>query len=174
MNISLKETIVIVGYGWIGQANALALSTAGYNTYYYDTVEPELHYNEYKEAYDSVKSLPSLLEKDGPDTIYIVCVGDKVSPEGDQDISSIKKALDSVKNAQGRVVLLGNVDHDDAVRNVDLDRRQSDPRRPIHGFQHVVHDAADTVVHLGHRLCRLAQARVRKGQDVELAHRGVM
>ena len=105
-----KEIIVIVGYGWVGQANALALSSSGYNTFYYDIGIPDLHYtNKYQELYNSIKPLSSILEKDGPNTSYIVCVGDKVSPEGEQDISSIEKALDSIKNTQGKVILRSTI-----------------------------------------------------------------
>lgn len=105
-----KEIIVIIGYGWVGQANALALSSASYNTYYYDTAEPNFHYTgKYQKLYNSVKPLSFVLEKDSPNTRYIVCVGDKVSPEGEQDISSIKKALDSIKDTQGKVILRSTV-----------------------------------------------------------------
>lgn len=105
-----KEIIVIVGYGWVGQANALALSSSGHNTYYYDSGKPDLHYTDkHQELYNSVKPLSSALEKDGPNTRYIVCVGDRVSSEGEQDISSIEKALDSIKNTQGKVILRSTI-----------------------------------------------------------------
>jgi len=105
-----KETIVIVGYGWVGQANALALSHAGYETYYYDIAIPLLKYTpKYDDLYAKVKALRKILEKDGADTWYVVCVGDRVSEEGQQDISAIKKALKSLQKAKGGVVLRSTI-----------------------------------------------------------------
>lgn len=105
-----KEKIVIVGFGWVGQANALSLSEAGYEVYYYDVGKPELRYEDtYKESYKKIQPLESVLEKDGPHTWYLVCVGDRVSPEGEQDISAIKKALDSLNHAKGGVILRSTV-----------------------------------------------------------------
>lgn len=107
---SSKETIVIVGYGWVGQANALALSGAGYDVYYFDTGKPELRYVEnYKELYGTIKSLAHVLEKDGVNTWYIVSVGDRVAQDGEQDISLIRKALESLRNVKGKVILRSTV-----------------------------------------------------------------
>ena len=38
------DKIVIVGFGRVGQANALALSAMGYSVYYHDVREPCRHY----------------------------------------------------------------------------------------------------------------------------------
>ena len=110
MGFSPKKIIVIVGYGWVGQANALALSHTGYQVYYYDVGEPKLHYaDRYQDSYDTITPLSSVLEKDGHDTCYLVCVGDRVSPEGEQDIEAIKKALESLHDAKGTVILRSTV-----------------------------------------------------------------
>jgi phosphoglycerate dehydrogenase-like enzyme len=37
---SKEEKIVIVGFGWVGQANALALVQMGYQVFYYDVLPP--------------------------------------------------------------------------------------------------------------------------------------
>ncbi|MEK7555856.1 MAG: hypothetical protein AAB523_01045 [Patescibacteria group bacterium] len=110
MSFSPKEIIVVVGYGWVGQANALALSHIGYHVCYYDVGEPKMHYaDKYQNSYDTITPLSSPLEKDGPDTCYLVCVGDRVSPEGEQNIEAIKKALESLHDAKGTVVLRSTV-----------------------------------------------------------------
>lgn len=105
-----KERIVIVGFGWVGQANALALAHTGHNVSYFDIAVTNLHYKEkYASLYKSVKLLPSLLENDTKETLYIVCVGDKVSVEGEQDISAIRKVLEMLKDAKGQVILRSTV-----------------------------------------------------------------
>jgi UDP-glucose 6-dehydrogenase len=110
MNISSKETVVVVGFGWVGQANALALSRAGYDVSYFDPGTPSLKYEDnYKTTYSGIKRLKSVLEKDGPHTWYMVCVGDRVLPNGEQDISLIKKALDSLHGAIGGVILRSTI-----------------------------------------------------------------
>ena len=105
-----KETVVIVGFGWVGQANALALSQAGYSVFYFDIQKPEFWYKDkYEKQYNSVKPLSNILEKDSLSTWYIVCVGDKVSSDGEQDISAIRKALLSLKEAKGGIILRSTI-----------------------------------------------------------------
>ncbi|MDP3962611.1 MAG: hypothetical protein Q8Q03_01975 [bacterium] len=105
-----KETIVIIGFGWVGQANALALSYAGYPVYYFDIQKPNLKYaDKYAKLYDKVKPISDVLEKDSHDTWYIVAVGDRVNQEGEQDISAIRKALESLKKAKGGVILRSTI-----------------------------------------------------------------
>ena len=107
---SKNETIVIVGFGWVGQANALALTRIGYPVFYYDIAPPVLRYVEkYKNLYEKIKPLGGVLEKDGKNTWYIVSVGDRVLEDGAQDISLIKQALEDLKPARGRVVLRSTV-----------------------------------------------------------------
>ena len=106
MQNNALEKIVIVGYGWVGQANALALTQMGYPVFYYDIVPPVYKYE--SEFYGKVKALPELLEEDGENTWYIVSVGDRVK-DGEQDISLIKKALDNLSSAKGKVVLRSTV-----------------------------------------------------------------
>jgi SAM-dependent methyltransferase len=104
------ESIVIVGFGWVGQANALGLSLLGHEVSYFDVGKPQLHYVEkYKEVYDQIPRRASVLENDSESTWYVVCVGDRVDEGGFQDISSIEKALESLKNTQGGVVLRSTV-----------------------------------------------------------------
>ncbi|MEN9524557.1 MAG: hypothetical protein RL536_626 [Candidatus Parcubacteria bacterium] len=110
MGLTQKETIVIVGYGWVGQANALAFSHAGYKVFYFDVQKPSLKYTDkYSKLYGTIPPLSKVLEKDAPDTWYIVCVGDKVLPDGEQDISAIRKALESLRDAKGGVVLRSTI-----------------------------------------------------------------
>ncbi len=110
MVITGQETIVIVGFGWVGQANALALSHAGYKVYYFDVQKPDLKYTDrYAKQYEAIQPLAKVLEKDSPSTWYIVSVGDKVLPVGEQDISAIRKALESVKPTKGEIILRSTV-----------------------------------------------------------------
>ena len=105
-----KEQIVIIGYGWVGQANALSLSMSGYDVSYFDPGDPAQHYvSTYKHGYENITKLSSPLERDSENTWYIVSVGDKVSEDGVQDISLIKKALDSLRGAKGKVILRSTV-----------------------------------------------------------------
>ena len=110
MSFSPKEIIVVVGYGWVGQANALALSHIGYHVCYYDVGEPKCT------TRTSIKILmiPSrhshLPLRKMALTRAILCVsGDRVSPEGEQNIEAIKKALESLHDAKGTVVLRSTV-----------------------------------------------------------------
>lgn len=105
-----KEKVVIVGFGWVGQANALALILDGYEVAYYDVGDPPRHYGKtYKASYEKVRKLESPLAADGPSTVYLVCVGDSVDADGHQDISNIEKALASLKERAGRVVLRSTI-----------------------------------------------------------------
>ena len=55
-----KEKIVIVGYGWVGQANALSLAQMGYQVFYYDVTPPVYRYaGKYSELYKKVKTRPA-------------------------------------------------------------------------------------------------------------------
>lgn len=104
-----KEKVVIIGYGWVGQANALALALDGYEVSVYDPGNPSEYYTEYASVYRKIHRLNKPLDIDSPNTVYVMCVGDKVSKEGDQDISIIKSALDSLKDARGIVVLRSTI-----------------------------------------------------------------
>jgi len=107
---SQTEKIVVVGFGWVGQANALALTRMGFDVFYYDIAPPKFHYRDkYRQLYKQIKPLEDLLQIDGPQTWYMVCVGDRVSEEGRQDISLIEKALESLRLAQGKVILRSTV-----------------------------------------------------------------
>lgn len=102
--------IVVVGFGWVGQANALALSKQGYAVSYFDPQEPPHHYKaEYASLYAGLSRLLSVAEKDSADTCYVICVGDRVSENGTQDISLIESALASVKNVLGTVIVRSTV-----------------------------------------------------------------
>ena len=111
MSIGEKlEKTVVVGFGWVGQANALALARMGFEVAYFDVATPPHHYvSRYGLLYEKIKPLGSLLEIDGPNTWYIVCIGDRVSEDGIQDISLIEKALESLKTSQGKVILRSTV-----------------------------------------------------------------
>lgn len=115
-----KSKIVILGYGWVGQANALALSRMGHQVFYYDVVTPQKYYPEYGIIYEKIKPLTSPFEQESPNTWYLVCVGDRVSEDGIQDVSLISSALQSVKHAKGRVVLRSTV-LPDLLKNLEFD-----------------------------------------------------
>lgn len=105
-----QEKIVVVGFGWVGQANALALARMGYAVSYYDIVAPPEHYAAACSfLYSQLRALNSLLEIDSPHTWYIVCIGDRVSAEGHQDITLIERAFESLKGVQGKVILRSTV-----------------------------------------------------------------
>src|SRR3989344_5193928 len=102
--------IVIIGHGWVGQANTLALSLMGENVFYFDPQNPEYHYRRpYEKIYKKIRPLDHPLQLDSENTAYVVCVGDKVLPSGEQDISSIKRALDSLTEAKGSVILRSTI-----------------------------------------------------------------
>lgn len=104
------EKIVVVGFGWVGQANALALARLGFEVAYFDVATPPRHYaGRYGSLYEKIKPLGSLLEVDGIDTWYVVCIGDRVSEEGVQDITLIERALESLRDVQGKVILRSTV-----------------------------------------------------------------
>ena len=104
-----EEKMVIVGFGWVGQANALALKQLGFDVSYFDPATPPHHYTTFSKVYDSLTRLSDVREKDSENTWYIVCVGDRVSEEGAQDISSIEKALASLKGIKGGVILRSTI-----------------------------------------------------------------
>ncbi len=105
-----KEAIVIIGFGWVGQANAHALSFLGYRVCYFDPGEPTLHYADTRSYdYARIPRIAHPLEYDREGTVYLICVGDRVSAEGVQDISLIKRAADSLKTAKGTVILRSTV-----------------------------------------------------------------
>lgn len=104
-----SEKIVVIGFGWVGQANALALALSGYDVSYFDPGEPTHHYDAYANTYNRLTRLASVLDADAAGTYYIVCVGDRVSEDGLQDISLINTALDSLKETKGTVILRSTV-----------------------------------------------------------------
>ena len=107
-----KQKVVVVGYGWIGQANAVALTKMGYSVAYFDPSDSiDLHYQaESQKEYDAVTRLGSTFEWEQHKPWYIICVGDRVNmTTGEQDVSFIRKALDSVQKAKGRIILRSTV-----------------------------------------------------------------
>lgn len=104
-----REQIVVVGFGWVGQANALALSAMGYPVAYLDPMTPVRHYGAYADSYAGVRRLSSAQEADSADTVYLVCVGDKVAEDGTQDIANIHAALETLRGVEGTVVLRSTI-----------------------------------------------------------------
>ena len=104
------EKMIIVGFGWIGQANALSLLKMGYPVFFYDPA-PSLtfHYVKDGESYDGIERIDSLTSEDSANTCYIVCVGDRVSEEREQDISPIKNATDALKDILGTVIVRSTI-----------------------------------------------------------------
>lgn len=116
-----KEKIVIVGYGWVGQANALAFVTMGYEVAYFDPNQTPQHYvSEYGALYSKVTRLNGLRDWDTEQTVYVICVGDKVNQEGVQDISLIESVLGSFKGVKGAVVLRATI-VPDTLERLDFD-----------------------------------------------------
>lgn len=104
------EKVVIIGFGWIGQANALALVQMGYSVYFYDVLPPKQHYTgAEKRLYEKIIQLKDPLEVDGPCTSYMVCVGDRVSETGGQDVTFIRQALESLKDVKGTIILRSTI-----------------------------------------------------------------
>ena len=104
------EKVVIVGLGWVGQANALALLQLGYKVFYYDVLPPRHHYGvTFKHLYDKLIALDTPLEVDGPETSYMVCVGDRVNDEGLQDTKFIEQALSAIQMARGTIILRSTI-----------------------------------------------------------------
>ena len=69
--MEMREKIVVVGFGWVGQANAIALVDMGYEVSYFDPASPKHHYEHiYPEHYDRIRQLSSVLEIDGENTCY--------------------------------------------------------------------------------------------------------
>ncbi|MDO8592390.1 MAG: methyltransferase domain-containing protein [bacterium] len=105
-----SEKIVIVGFGWVGQANALALIRMGFEVFYYDVLAPKYHYaDKYLGFYEKIKPLDNLLQADSPDTWYVICIGDRVNENGHQDISLIERALELLRPARGNIILRSTV-----------------------------------------------------------------
>ncbi len=106
-----KEKIVVVGFGWVGQANAIALSKIGYPVWFFDVSEEvKFHYRiDSEDLYANIKRAKTLDSVDGPNTWFIVCVGDRVSEEREQDISLIKGATDMLRDKKGSVILRSTV-----------------------------------------------------------------
>ena len=48
-------------------------------------------------------------DEDSDRTYYIVCIGDRVSIDGDQDVIAIETVLNSLKDARGRVILRSTI-----------------------------------------------------------------
>lgn len=104
-----KERIVIIGFGWVGQANALALSLMGYAVSYVDPQEPPHHFPKYESQYKKLTRITDPHSVSGESTVYIVCVGDRVSEDGTQDISLIEQALTSLQGIAGTVILRSTI-----------------------------------------------------------------
>src|SRR3989344_7193427 len=101
-----KEKIVIVGFGWVGQANALALVKMGYPVFYYDIAEKiEPLYQGYDADYARIKRLSAVSDEDGENTCYVVCVKDGLTEDNSQDISALTSAVGSLTVLFGTVVL---------------------------------------------------------------------
>jgi UDP-glucose 6-dehydrogenase len=115
-----QEKFVIVGFGWVGQANAISLKLMGFDVAYFDPGAPERHYPQYASVYDSLEQLASVQEKDSQSTWYMICVGDRVSEEGVQDLSSISAALDSLSGMQGGIILRSTI-LPDALEQLSFD-----------------------------------------------------
>lgn len=75
-----------------------------------------------------------------------------------------------VDQTEGRVAVFGDVDDHDPALHADLNGGQSDARRGIHGFKHVVDEPLDTGIDPGNRLGRATQPRIGEGENIEHGH----
>lgn len=95
-----QEKVNIIGYGFVGQANAIGLRRLNYNVTAYDIREKE---NIYKEK--EFNEIPLIIGERLPDSgINIVCIADKVLEDGRQEIGHIAKILDRL-NGKGITIL---------------------------------------------------------------------
>ena len=102
--------MVVVGFGWVGQANALALTKLGHQVFYYDIAPPVLRYKDkYADVYGKINSLNNPLEVDGHDTWYLICVGDRVRTDGSQDTTLIENAFSGLAGARGQTILRSTI-----------------------------------------------------------------
>ena len=69
-----------------------------------------------------------------------------------------------------RLVLLGEVHGDDALRHADLDGSKPDAGRGVHGLEHVVDQRAQRLVDGLHRLGFQPQPFVGNDEDVAHGH----
>lgn len=92
----------------------------GYPVFYYDRQIPPRHYNNFDNYYDQVVKINHPLAEESENTWYLICVGDRVSPNGEQDIGFIKEALGLVKEAEGRVILRSTI-LPQLLSNLDFD-----------------------------------------------------
>jgi hypothetical protein len=70
----------------------------------------------------------------------------------------------------GRLVVRGDVDHEDAEGDPDLRGGETDAWRCIHRLRHVLDQGADLVVHPLHDAGYLAEAGVGVDQDLADGH----
>ena len=64
------------------------------------------------------------------------------------------------------------IDHRDALGHADLDRREADAARVLHGIEHVVHEALERAVDLRHGLGHQLQPRIGRLDELEYGHGG--
>ncbi len=62
----------------------------------------------------------------------------------------------------GFIDAFGHVENNHPLLHGDLNRREPDAGRGIHGFEHIVHERADAFVDFGHRRAHKAQTRIGK------------
>src|SRR3984893_12105181 len=63
----------------------------------------------------------------------------------------------------GFIGAFGHVEESHPLSHGDLNCRETDARRGIHGLEHIVHKRADALVDFGHRRADKAQTRIGKG-----------
>ncbi len=94
------EPINIIGYGFIGQANAIGLKRLGYDVYAYDIVKKDNIYDQ-KEFNDIPLYVGEKLPRSGT---HIICIADKNFEDGRQEIRHIAKVTHPLKG-KGTVIL---------------------------------------------------------------------
>jgi UDP-glucose 6-dehydrogenase len=106
----LFSKLVVLGFGKVGQANAIALQDDFDSTYFYDENTPEFHYlASNSNSYKKILRLNDPVSEDSIDTLYWVCVNDEKNIDGTQDISKIKKMLNRLSCVEGARVLRSTV-----------------------------------------------------------------
>lgn len=95
------KKVNIIGYGFVGQATAIGLKRLGYDVTAYDIVPKENIYGK-----KDFEEIPLVVSQELPDSgIHVVCIADKFSPDGRQEIGHIVRALDKLWDKESILIL---------------------------------------------------------------------
>src|SRR5437016_12722881 len=69
-------------------------------------------------------------------------------------------------NALRRIFAAGTIHHEQALRHADLDSRESDARRRVHSFEHVIDELFQVAIKFGDGIRRGLENRIRPGNKL--------